>query len=302
MRSSFCVAMGCVLVMIGCAGGDDGGRVIAMDEIVYRQGRSGEPFTQLAVTTLDGSVSRQLTEMANDVHSPAVSPDGSLIVYQVLSRLWLYDVTSGEPRQFTLGPSLDTSARWTPDGEHVVYASRRFAEPGRDICIRSIHGGEPTCLTGPDEFDDDGPDVSPDGTQIVWQRTYSDLRNDLWIMNADGSNQRLLLDHSQFDNSPQWSPDGRFILFRSFRYGPPCQFILELSTGSVRPVLGDSLDPAYMESATWTPDGQSVIIEVLNPNNRFALVDLASGDAHFINDDTLSYNSWPTMRRQVAAH
>ena len=26
--------MGCVLVMIGCAGGDDGGRVIAMDEIV----------------------------------------------------------------------------------------------------------------------------------------------------------------------------------------------------------------------------------------------------------------------------
>ena len=45
--------MGCVLVMIGCAGGDDGGRVIAMDEIVYRQGRSGEPFSQLAVTPLD---------------------------------------------------------------------------------------------------------------------------------------------------------------------------------------------------------------------------------------------------------
>lgn len=148
-----------------------------------------------------------------------------------------------------------------------------------------------------DGYDNDGPDMSPDGTQIVWQRRRPDLDIDLWIMNADGSNQRLLLDHSEADTSPQWSPDGRFILFRSFRYGPPGQFILELATGDIRPVLGDSLDPAFMETATWGPDGQSVIIEVLNPNNRFARVDLTTGDAQFINDDTLSYNSWPAMRR-----
>lgn len=301
MRVSICLAMGWLLVTTGCADGDDA-RVIATDEVVHQQQRPGEPFNQLAVTPLDGSASRQLTEMANDVHSPAVSPDGTQIVFQVLSRLWLYDVASREPHQFTFGPPLDGSAAWSPDGERILYSSQRFARPGGDICIRGIRGGEPTCLTGPDEFDDSGPDMSPDGTRIVWQRTYADLRNDLWIMNADGSNQRLLLDHSEHDNSPQWSPDGRFILFRSFRYGPPCQFILELATGNIRPVLGDSLDPAYMESATWTPDGQSVIIEVLNPNNRFALVDLATGDAHFINDDTLSYNSWPTMRRPVAAH
>ncbi len=298
MRASWRRAVFAFLAVSGCGGGDDPDRVIAADEIVHEQRLPGAPYYQVAVTPLDGSASQQLTQMTNSAHLPSVSPDGRRIVFQVLSRLWLLDVHLMEVRQFTFGPSLDGSPSWSPDGQRIVYSSRRVSWPETyDICIREVSGGEPSCLTEPDEFDDMGPDMSPDGTRIVWQRGDPDHYIDLWIMDADGSNQRLLLDHSDYDTSPQWSPDGRFILFRSFRYGPPCQFILELATGAIRPVLGDSLDPAFMESATWGPDGQSVIIEVLNPNNRFALVDLATGDAHFINDDTLSYNNSPSMRR-----
>lgn len=282
-----------------CGDEADSGEGIGYDEILHSRSSRPGGVAQLAVSPIDGSATRLLSDFALSAHLPAVSPDGRLVVYQQQSRLWIFDVAAREARQLTFGPALDGSARWTPGGAQLVYESTRFAIPSTsDICIRDVAGGEPVCLTPADEFNDALPDMSPDGTQIVWQRYDAELNGDLWIMNADGTNQRLLLDYSVHDGAPQWSPDGRFILFNSFRYGVTSQFVLEIATGSIRPVLGDSLAPVFIQSATWGPDGQSVIIEVLNPNNRFAQVDLATGEARFINDDTLSYNSWPSMRRR----
>lgn len=292
------VAMALATILLGACGSEEAERVIGLDEIVHARKMPGEPFMQVAVTPLDGSSPRQLTRLGANAVLPAVSPDGRLIAFRYLGRLWLYDVPEDAVRQFTFGPASDATPSWSPDGKTLLYASQRYAVPETyDVCLRLLTGGDPLCLTASDEFSDGAPDMSPDGMQIVWQRNNPDLSNDIWIMNADGSDQRLLLDHSIHDGTPQWSPDGRFILFRSFRYGSPCQFVLELATGEIRPVLGDSLNPVYMESATWGPGGQTVIIEVLNPNNRFAQVDVATGDAWFINGDTLAYNFWPRMRR-----
>ncbi len=287
-----------IAVLAACGGDSGANSTIGRDEIVHELRAPGAPTVQLAVTPLGGGAARSLSSIDGDAQLPALSPDGRVIVFQHMSRLWRFDVGTAEARQLTFGPAIDGSARWSPDGQRVIYASRRFSWPRpADICIVELQGGDPVCLTQRDGFDNDAPDMSPDGSQVVWHRRGPDMELDLWIMEADGTNQRLLLDHSDADTSPQWSPDGRFILFRSFRYGPPCQFILELATGVIRPVLGDSLNPAYMESATWGPGGRSVIIEVLDPNNRFVEVDLETGATRFINEDTLSVNKWPSMRR-----
>ena len=54
-----------------------------------------------------------------------------------------------------------------------------------------------------------GPQISPSGEQIVYTRGWVDKMNDsressIWIMNADGSRARFLVDGA----GPIWSPDG----------------------------------------------------------------------------------------------
>ena len=59
------------------------------------------------------------------VRTPAVSPDGSRIVFQVYrDGAWLLDVASGQMRQVLDDPSAEEFA-WEPDGRHVMYHSRR---------------------------------------------------------------------------------------------------------------------------------------------------------------------------------
>ena len=58
------------------------------------------------------------------------------------------------------------------------------------------------------------PQISPDGTQIIYTRRWTDkvndkYENDVWIVNADGSRNRFLLKGS----SPAWSPDGKRIAY-----------------------------------------------------------------------------------------
>ena len=62
------------------------------------------------------------------------------------------------------------------------------------------------------------PQVSPDGSQVVYSSSWVDKLEDewessLWIINADGSKKRFLIDGS----SPRWSPDGTRILFTAPR-------------------------------------------------------------------------------------
>ncbi|MFZ0389438.1 MAG: S9 family peptidase [Calditrichia bacterium] len=67
-----------------------------------------------------------------------------------------------------------------------------------------------------------GPQVSPDGKQVVFSVTEYNLaegtqNSDLYLMNSDGGNVRRLTRNSSTDHRPRWSEDGRKIYFMSGR-------------------------------------------------------------------------------------
>src|SRR5436309_11599765 len=58
------------------------------------------------------------------------------------------------------------------------------------------------------------PQISPDGTKIIYVRRWPDVMADkrfsnLWIINFDGSDNRPLTNGKYSESSPRWSPDGK---------------------------------------------------------------------------------------------
>ena len=97
-------------------------------------------------------------------------------------------------------------ARLSPDGRTIVF------ELLGDIYTIPIDGGKATRITSGQAFDAQ-PHYSPDGKAIVFVSDRSQSDN-LWIVNADGSNPRALTrDNDQhYFQSPTFTPDGKYVV------------------------------------------------------------------------------------------
>jgi dipeptidyl aminopeptidase/acylaminoacyl peptidase len=107
------------------------------------------------------------------------------------------------------------------------------------------------------------PQISPDGSQIVYTRRWVNKIEDrwdagLWIMNADGSKNRFLVKGS----NARWSPDGTRIAY--FADGEPkgTQVFVRWmdAEGATSQVSRVSENPANL---TWSPDGRSLAFTML---------------------------------------
>lgn len=132
-------------------------------------------------------------------------------------------------------------------------------------------GSGNTNLTASDE-DDDTPDWSPDGGQIVWERavaTTTGEQHDIWRMDADGSNERAVTDTSEADDYwPAWAPNGRRIAFRSNIEGGGVAKAYDVFTVRVggAPAGGSGYDRITTDGMNnhrpaWSPDGTTIAFD-----------------------------------------
>jgi acylaminoacyl-peptidase len=118
------------------------------------------------------------------------------------------------------------------------------------------------------------PQISPDGSRIVYVRTGYDVMSDgptsaLWILNADGSGHRPLTTSDRRVGAPRWSPDGERLAFVSGGENGGEIFVRWMDSGQEAMVTRVTESPSGL---SWSPDGTRI---------AFSMFVASSGAASF---------------------
>ncbi|MDZ7739306.1 MAG: S9 family peptidase [Bacteroidales bacterium] len=110
------------------------------------------------------------------------------------------------------------------------------------------------------------PQISPDGSHIIygrrWVNKYDDRsQTDLWIMEADGGNNRYFME----GNSPLWSPDGKKIAFTKKGEPQGTQIFVKIM-GVEGPATQITRLDNSPSSIKWSPDGKHISFTMLVPD------------------------------------
>ena len=166
---------------------------------------------------------REVTDTGIEGVDPAVSPDGSTLVYARQNieetSIWRLDPTA-DPRTETLQPvRLISSTRrnftadMSPDGKHLIFSSARTGRT--DIWLCDVNGGNLKQVTS---FGASTPRWSPDGRKVVFESTR-DGKSEIYSIDMETNVVRRLTFNISADVRPSWSRDGRFVYFSSKRTG-----------------------------------------------------------------------------------
>jgi Tol biopolymer transport system component len=191
---------------------------------VYVMSSDGSNKVQLTTTTVNGTT--KTSAVIRWSERPAYSPDGTKVVYSSTqsgnSEIWDMNADGTNQRQLTFntdptGPDANFPS-FSPDGTKIVFLCG-FETLYGNICVMNADGSDRTQLTfNPDdglqmdEPSSDEPAWSPDGKSIVFDSNQYDPNlgmraAETWVMNADGSNQRVLISHMYGEGRNPWRSD-----------------------------------------------------------------------------------------------
>lgn len=147
------------------------------------------------------------------------------------------------------------------------------------FCFSSIAQQQDDLFTLENVFDLEyasDPQISPDGSQIVYRRNAMDIMQDrsysnLWILNADGTRHRPLTSGNSNNYSPVWSPSGDRLLYASTESGSSEMHIRWMDTGESAKITNLTQSPGGM---TWSPDGEQIAFTMFVPAKEKQMVSL----------------------------
>ncbi|MBX7108003.1 MAG: CehA/McbA family metallohydrolase [Chitinophagales bacterium] len=122
---------------------------------------------------------------------------------------------------------------WSKDGKKIYFISNHEIIHGTgDMAVKNMYTGDaPATILHEETSWRMKPDVSPDGTRIVYSSYLGRNWHQLWMIPADGG-YPMQLTYGAYDNSsPRWSPDGKTIAFISNRDGNTALWLLDVYDG-----------------------------------------------------------------------
>ncbi len=190
---------------------------------------------------------------------PAWGPGGSVAFTGYRSGnpdLYLVE-RAGRPdsslRVLSARPGLNTGAAFSPRGD--VLAVTLAPDGNVDVFLLDPRTGETRSRLTTAPGIDSSPAWSPDGRRITFVSDRSGGPN-LFVMEADGSDQRPLPLPGSYNTSPDWSPDGSSIAYQSRGEGGHFSiWRYDLATGLVTRLTAGPWDD---EEPSFSPDGRLV--------------------------------------------
>ena len=251
-----------------------------------------QKYFELYTMKEDGSDIRRITDNLYWEVQPDVSPDGQKIVcsihysagrVQEIDVGWeiaVMDIDGKNLIRLTDNDYMDYGAHWNHDGTKIVYVSDsacRSAQdiendmlPQLDIYTMNADGTGRRQLTeskpGDVNADPSFSFTEPDKILYIHSEGLSS-RFDLYMMDADGSNKELILEHNNDEllkiNDPMFSPDGSRILFEAKLrdtepYGNPIYNLFTVNTagGDLKRITGDDGESDILPQ--YSPDGTMI--------------------------------------------
>lgn len=228
----------------------------------------------------------QLTFRGERVSSITYSPVESVMLIAADSggsELDQFYTLSQDGSQFTaLTDKLKVmyrSGTWSPDGQRIVYASNERDPRFFDIYERTMASGA-TRLIWQQDSTNFPVAYSPDGTQVLVNRSHTNIFNQLFLLDIASGNARALTpDTAQGPSEfhfPHWSIDGKSLYVISNR-GRDFENLaqLDLASGKLTYLRDDSWDT---ERLALSHDGRHMAL-ILNEEgySRLELFDVAQG-------------------------
>jgi len=243
--------------------------------------------TEIYLMDGDGTNARRVTDNNSYDGFPALSPDGTRIVFDSnrlrgegdpfnTSHLFVMNVDGTGQTPLTKG----SSASWSPDGQRIAFhASASGAgkpikpDPGaatsdNDIFILNVNdflknGLKPKNVTNNPAAIDDDPDWSPDGQTLVFTShaatddPINSSTTEIFTIRPDGTGRPTrLTNNAEEERAPSWSPDGKRIVFCCRRGGPDFELCVMNADGTGQSQLTDNALPEL--TPTWSPDGKQI--------------------------------------------
>ena len=135
------------------------------------------------------------------------------------AEIYVMDADGGNLRRLTNNPARDHSPAWSPDGKRIAFVSDRDGH----VNVRNSPNYE------------------------------------IYVMDADGSNQQNLTNDPDNDRHPSWSPDGKRIVFSSYRDNDRDHnieiYVMDADGGNPERLTNNLTEDEY---PSWSPDGKRI--------------------------------------------